>query len=350
MIEPLDRYSRDSTLFQFTTKRLRDFIDPKHLLIQIDERFDFAKLVKPLETSYCPDNGRPAVHPEVLVRALLISALYNITSFRRLCLAISENIAFRWFCFLSIDDEVFDHSTITYFIERIGKEGFKALFDGFNAELLHLGLLSRKMYVDSTLVQANVGSYGLNPTDMTVDEFREKAIKENGIFKVMETKIIEDGVVKEQTRYYQDPKGRLPLSPVDLDARWRTYSNSKRTNLCYQENAIVDESGFILARRATHATEAEWKAVPGLLTELPLTPESLTGDAGYSVGALLRHLNQSGIVDWFPVRPGGETSVAIKQGFEYRDDHLVCPAGKRLERGTFYPEHNVYQYAPRQND
>ncbi len=32
----------------------------------------------------------------VLVRALLISALYNITSFRRLCSAISENIAFRW--------------------------------------------------------------------------------------------------------------------------------------------------------------------------------------------------------------------------------------------------------------
>ena len=28
MLEPLDRCRRDSTLFQFTTKRLRDFIDP----------------------------------------------------------------------------------------------------------------------------------------------------------------------------------------------------------------------------------------------------------------------------------------------------------------------------------
>ena len=27
MLDPLDRYSRDTTLFQFTTKRLRDFID-----------------------------------------------------------------------------------------------------------------------------------------------------------------------------------------------------------------------------------------------------------------------------------------------------------------------------------
>ena len=101
MIEPLDRSRRDSTLFQFTTKQLRDFIDPKHLLIWIDEQLDFAKLVEPLEDCYCPDFGRPAIHPEVMVRALLICSLYNIPSFRRLCSAISENIAYRWFCFLT---------------------------------------------------------------------------------------------------------------------------------------------------------------------------------------------------------------------------------------------------------
>ena len=63
MIEPLDRSRRDSTLFQFSTKQLRYFIDPDHLLIQIDEQLDFAKLVSPLEECYCPDLGRPAVHP-----------------------------------------------------------------------------------------------------------------------------------------------------------------------------------------------------------------------------------------------------------------------------------------------
>lgn len=33
---------------------------------------DFAKLVAPLEGCYCPDFGRPAVHPEVMARALFI--------------------------------------------------------------------------------------------------------------------------------------------------------------------------------------------------------------------------------------------------------------------------------------
>ena len=173
MLEPLDRCRRDSALFQFTTRRLRDFIDPNHLLIQIDEQLDFAKLVEPLQERYRPDFGRPAIHLEAMVRALLICSLYNIASFRSLCSAVSENIAFRWFCFLTIDDPVFDHSSISHFIDRIGLEGFAAIFDGLNSELLRLGLLSREMYVDSTLVKANVSGHGLAPSGMTVAEFKE---------------------------------------------------------------------------------------------------------------------------------------------------------------------------------
>ena len=173
MLEPLDRCRRDSTLFRFTSKRLRDFIDPDHLLIQIDERLDFAKLVAPLEERYCPDFGRPAIHPEVMVRALLVCSLYNIASFRRLCSAISENIAYRWFCFLTIDDPVFDHSTITYFVNRIGREGLSEVFTRLNEELLRMGLLSPELYTDSSMVKANVNNFGLSRSGMTVEEFKE---------------------------------------------------------------------------------------------------------------------------------------------------------------------------------
>lgn len=144
-------------------KQLRDFNDPSQLLIQIDEQLDFAKLVTPLEERCCPDFGRPAIHPEVMVRALLICSLYNIASFRRLCSMISENIAYRWFCFLNIDDPVFDHSSISNFIDRIGRDGFEAIFSGLNEELLRLGLLSQEMYVHSSLVKANVTGTGWPP-------------------------------------------------------------------------------------------------------------------------------------------------------------------------------------------
>ena len=57
MLGPLDRRSRDSTLFQFTTQTIRDFIDPNHLLIQVDEYFDLPKLVESIEDCYCRANG-----------------------------------------------------------------------------------------------------------------------------------------------------------------------------------------------------------------------------------------------------------------------------------------------------
>jgi len=350
MLEPLDRYQRDSTLFQFTAKRLRDFIDPNHLLVEIDEKFDFAKLVEPLERNYCIDNGRPAIHPEVLVRALLISALYNITSFRRLCLAISENIAFRWFCFLTIDDEVFDHSTISYFIERIGCEGFKALFQGFNQELLRLGLLSPKMYADSTLVKANVSSQSLSPSEMTVEEFQDKAIQENGIFVVKEIDNMGDDIAKGQVKYYQDRRGRLPLSSVDPDARWRTHSSSKPAELCYQENAIVDGGGFILARSVAHASEGDWKAIPKLLEEVPIKPESLTADSSYSVGELRKHLQDQNVTDYIPIHSKQKNGIAVRQGFKYHEDYLICPEGKKLKRSTFYPQDNTFKYKASRKD
>ena len=77
-----------------------------------------------------------------MVRALLICSLYNIASFRRLYSAISENLAYHWFGFLTINDPVLDHSSITHFIDRMGRDGFGVIFDGLNHELLRMGLLS----------------------------------------------------------------------------------------------------------------------------------------------------------------------------------------------------------------
>ena len=194
MLEPLDRCRRDETLLQFTTKHLRDFIDPGHLLIRIDERMDFAKLVAPLEARYSPDFGRPAIHPEVMVRALFICSLYNIASFRRLCSAISENIAYRWLCFLTIDDPVFDHSAITYFINRIGMEGFSEVLEGLNQELLRMGLLSPENYADSSVVKANVNNFGLSRSDLSVEESKEDGIEENGLFVLASSTVDDEGV------------------------------------------------------------------------------------------------------------------------------------------------------------
>ena len=319
MLEPLDRCRRDPTLFQFTSKRLRDFIDPNHLLIQIDWQLDFPKLVAHLEQRYCPGFGRPAIHPGAMVRALLICSIYNIDSFRRLCSAISENIAYRWFYFLTIDDPVFDHSTITHFINRIGREGFSEVFDGLNQELLRMGLLSPELYVDSSMVKANVNSYGLSRSDMTVEEFKEQSIEANGLFVLSNRTMDEDGVGHEEVRYFQDPQGRLPLSPVDTGARWRSSKPGKPSGLHYQENVVVDGGGFILSRSVTHASEGEWKALPALLEQLPIRPVPLAADTAYSVGQLRELIEDKGITAYIPIHPVQETNLVSKGDFICRE-------------------------------
>ena len=139
-----------------------------------------------------------------MVRTLLICSLYNIASFRRLCSAISENIAYRWFCFLTIDDSVFDHSSISHFIDRIGRDGFGAIFDLLNDELLRMGLLSPETYVDSSLVKSSVNSHDLSPSGMTVEEFKEHVVQGNVLFVIAETTVDADGVEHEGSAVFPE--------------------------------------------------------------------------------------------------------------------------------------------------
>ena len=160
------------------------------------------------------------------MRALLICSLYNSSSFRRLCSAISEDLAYRWFCFLTVDDPVFDHSSISPFI---GHDGFAAIFEGLDHELLRLGLLLPEMYVDFSLVISDVNSHDLSPGGMTVEEFKERATEVNGLFTIIKTTVEEDRVEHEEVRRFRKPDGHLPLSAVDTDARWRTSQRRNRT-------------------------------------------------------------------------------------------------------------------------
>ena len=73
-------------------------------------------------------------------------------------------------------------------------------------------MLSPEMYVDASLVRANVSGYGLEASGMTAAEFKERAIEENGLFMLTGTTVDGDGVEHENVRYFQSPEGRMPLS------------------------------------------------------------------------------------------------------------------------------------------
>ena len=110
-------------------------------------------------------------------------------------------------------------------------------------------MLLPEMYLEASLVKANVSGYDLALSGMTVAEFKEQAIEENGLFVLAETTVGDDGVEHDEVRYFQSPEDRMPLNPVDTDAHWRTTRAGKASGLQYQENAIVDLDGSILSPR-----------------------------------------------------------------------------------------------------
>ena len=101
----------------------------------------------------------------------------------------------------------------------------------------------------------------------------------------------------------------------------------------------MDRGGFIVARKATHASEGDWRPLIGMLEVLPIRPESLAADTGYNDGRLRKHLKDLGITAYIPVHPNQNRSMVTKGGFDYRGDRLVCSEGKRLvapRRGQYW--------------
>lgn len=355
MLRPIDRTHRDCPLYPGSAKTLRDFIDPKHLLVRIDANFDFAVLAEFLGERYNPNLGRPAVHPEVLVRALVLSAVYNVTSYRGLSERIAENLAWRWFCHLALEDEVFDHSTITVFIERIGQAAFQELLARLNDELGRLGLLSSRTYADSSLVEADARTRDLSPTSLSPKEFRQRASRQEGGFVLPEKHPPgpEDASVGSLIfSRYQDPSGRLPLSPTDPDARWRKIG-ARPAILGYKENLVVDRSGFIVARGLTPANASDPDGLEPLLGSLPIQAKSLAADTGYRSLRLRFLLRRQGVAAYIPLHPKDEAEadqVPLSEAFAFHGDHLTCRAGAELGIGGLPDSKDVIQFVAKETD
>jgi transposase len=62
---------------------------------------------------YYPKLGRPSIDPVLMIRMLVVSYVFAIRSERALCRDVQVNLAYRWFCGISIEDKVPDHSAFS---------------------------------------------------------------------------------------------------------------------------------------------------------------------------------------------------------------------------------------------
>lgn len=136
---------------------IEDLVLPNHPLRKIQKYIDFSFILDLVRPYYCEDNGRPSADPVMLFKMLFIGYLFGIRSERQLELEVHSNNAYRWFLGLGLTDRVPDHSTLSYFRERL-REGdvLQKVFDEVVLlAIKHRLVAGRVLIMDSTHLKAN---------------------------------------------------------------------------------------------------------------------------------------------------------------------------------------------------
>ncbi len=309
----------------FYSFNLDEVVPEDHLLRHIDRFLDFSDLRHHL-ARYYSHTGRPSVDPELMIRMLLIGYCLGIRSERQLCEEVKLNLAYRWFCRLSITDAVPDHSTFSK--NRHGRfresEAFRYVFEQVLKRCIEAGLVKGEGFaVDASVVKA--------------DASRQREHKDD-----------DDWGSGPGVREYLEgldaaaPSSQTPrrISPTDPAARW-TAAPGGPAFYAYSTNYLVDtEAGIIVDVEATPAHRSEEVESTKTMVErvkdrFGIETKKLIGDTAYGTAEFLAWMvNEQGIEPHVPVwekaERSDETFSRSDFSFDEARNTYTCPNGKLL--------------------
>jgi transposase len=137
---------------------LQSFVPDGHLLRDVDRLLEPALIRRLTACCYAEGKGRPSIDPVVYFRMVLVAYLYGIDSDRRLCEDVYCHLAYRWFCRLSLEDKVPDHSSFTKIRDRYGEAIHEQIFTEIVKLCQQHGLVAEtncRVMTDATLIPAD---------------------------------------------------------------------------------------------------------------------------------------------------------------------------------------------------
>ncbi len=251
-----------------------------HPLRAIKRRADevLQQMERAFEAAYS-ETGRPSIPPEALLKALLLQALYSISSERRLVDAINWNMLYRWFCDLDPDALVWDATTFTKNRERFERHGLvQKFFEQVVANALVEQYASNDHFtVDGTLIQSWASLKSFRPKE----EPRDRPPAEGGSNPSVDFR--GEKRSNETHRSTTDPEARLAKKSPGAGAQ-----------LAHSGHVLMENRhGLCLDIRVARADGyAERKTAKKMLRRFRrrhrIVPGTLGGDAGYEAGEFLR--------------------------------------------------------------
>jgi transposase len=152
----MGRLNHDQEQF-FYSFRLDEAVPDDHPVRGIASVLDLSWVHAELAPFY-PRTGRPSIDPELMIRLLIIGYVFAIRSERALCRDVRVNLAYRWFCGLSIEDKVPDHSAFSRARHERFRESdmFRRVFERVVETCIAAGLVSGEGFaVDASLIAAD---------------------------------------------------------------------------------------------------------------------------------------------------------------------------------------------------
>jgi len=329
----MGRLNRDQGQL-FYSFRLDDAVPEDHPVRGIAAVLDLSWVHVEL-APYYPQLGRPSIDPALMIRMLIIGYLFAIRSERALCRDVRVNIAYRWFCGLSIEDKIPDHSAFSRARnDRFhDSDVFRSVFERVVSACIAAGLVGGEGFaVDASLIMADANKQRSIPGTQWSKELDAQAVSRATKEYLATLDDAAFGAASEVRPKF--------VSPSDPAAQW-TGAMRGPAFFAYADNYLVDvKSGIIMDVEASRAIRQAEVGAAKIMIErteqrFDIKPTRLVADSAYGSGATLDWLvNGKKIAPHIPVidKSNREDGTFSREHFTFDKERNVytCPAGKIL--------------------
>jgi transposase len=313
---------------------LDEVIPHDHRVREISGVLDLSWVHAELGPYYSP-LGRPSIDPVLMIRMLIVGYVFAIRSERLLCREVKVNLAYRWFCGLSIEDKIPDHSAFSRARNERFRESaiFRRVFERVVEACIAAGLVGGEGFaVDASLIVADANKQRSIP-GRDWDKDRDPGTASRAVKEYLAT--LDDaafGAASDVTPKF--------VSPSDPAAQW-TGAMRGPAFFAYANNYLIDvKFGVIMDVEGSRAIrQAEVGAAKTMIDRTEerfgLKAERLAADTAYGSGANLNWLVQDKkIAPHIPVidKSRREDGTYSRDDFTFDKQRNVytCPAGKTL--------------------
>jgi len=319
---------------------LEELVPADHLLRKIAAAVDFRFIRDRVAHLYCPDNGRPALDPEILFKILLIGYLFGVRSERQLMREIAVNVAYRWFLDLRLTDAVPDASTLSQNRRRRFSEStiYQDIFDEIVLQAIGHGLVDGTvLYTDSTHLKANANK---NKYDLMLVA-KSRADYLDALDRAIDGDRAAHGKAPLKPEPHEPAVKETKVSRTDPDAGYMV-RDGKPKGFFYLDHRTVDRRCAIITD--SHVTPANvHDSIPYLgrldrqRQRFDLDVRAVGLDAGYATAGIAQGLEERDILGLIGYsRPTHRDGYLRKRDFIYERaaDGYRCPNGQLLTYRT----------------